>query len=241
MADLELEPSPPPRPPFQYSLRTLLLLFVVLGSSLGVFGAWGILVFAVAIGFAVYLHEAASLRPLGYLALLGMCLLCVVGLLLPGLQGVHSGYHPSCLNRMKQVVLAMHCYHGEYGCFPPAYIADKNGKPIHSWRVLVLPGLEDTPMYKCYNFGEPWDGPKNKTVSTISLREFACPIDRTSYALDRRRPTILPWSAQTPRGSATSRGSSRTSAMRLPIQSCLWKRPTPASLGLSQEISQWTR
>ncbi len=35
--------APPPTPPFQFSLRTLLLLFVVLGSSLAVFGAWEVI------------------------------------------------------------------------------------------------------------------------------------------------------------------------------------------------------
>ena len=46
MSELEPQPTPPPPgPPFQFSLRRLLLLFVVLGSSLAVFGAWGIVVF----------------------------------------------------------------------------------------------------------------------------------------------------------------------------------------------------
>jgi len=49
-------PAPPPSPPFQFSLRTLLLLFVVLGSSLAVFGAWGIAVFLLSIGLTVYAH-----------------------------------------------------------------------------------------------------------------------------------------------------------------------------------------
>ena len=59
----EPEPQPavqPPRPPFQFSLRTLLLLFVVLGSSLAVFGAWGIGVFVLVVGLAVYLHRIES-------------------------------------------------------------------------------------------------------------------------------------------------------------------------------------
>ena len=42
-----------PRPPFQFTLRTLLLLFVVLGSSLAVFGAWGIVVFGLVVGLAI--------------------------------------------------------------------------------------------------------------------------------------------------------------------------------------------
>jgi hypothetical protein len=52
LTEPETQPSPPPRPRFQFSLRTLLLLFVVLGSSLAVFGAWGIVVCGVAVGLA---------------------------------------------------------------------------------------------------------------------------------------------------------------------------------------------
>jgi len=51
MREPELQPVVPPElPPFQFSLRTLLLLFVVLGSSLAVFGAWGIVVLALTVG-----------------------------------------------------------------------------------------------------------------------------------------------------------------------------------------------
>ena len=65
MSEPEPQPTvPPPRPPFQFSLRTLLLLFVVLGSSLAVFGAWGIVVFGLVVGLAVYIHHAESLSSL---------------------------------------------------------------------------------------------------------------------------------------------------------------------------------
>ena len=50
------------RPPFQFRLRTLLLLFVVLASSLAVFGAWGIVVFGLVVVLAVYLNRAKSFR-----------------------------------------------------------------------------------------------------------------------------------------------------------------------------------
>ena len=58
MTDPEPHPTPlPPCPPFQFTLRTLLLLFVVLGSSLAVFGAWGLAVFGLVVGLAVYLRR----------------------------------------------------------------------------------------------------------------------------------------------------------------------------------------
>src|SRR3954454_16252831 len=44
-----------------------------------------------------------------------------------------------CSNHLKQIGLALQNYHDEYRSLPPAYIADAEGKPMHSWRVLILP------------------------------------------------------------------------------------------------------
>jgi hypothetical protein len=64
--------------------------------------------------------------------------------------------------------LAVANYHQTYGCFPPAYVADRDGKPMHSWRVLILPFLEQQEHYNAYNFAEPWNGPNNrKLVSRV--------------------------------------------------------------------------
>ena len=133
MNDPESQPTPPLRPPFQFSLRTLLLLFVVLASSLGVFGAWGIVVFVITLGFTLYLREAESLRPVVYLVLVALCLTCLIGLLWPAVQNARAaGRRAACLCKMKQVVLALQNYQQANGYFPPAYLANKNGKPVHS-------------------------------------------------------------------------------------------------------------
>jgi hypothetical protein len=70
--------------------------------------------------------------------------------------------------------------------FPPAYVADANGKPIHSWRVLLLPFLDRRDLYDQYRFDEPWDGPNNRQLAA-DLSILACPADdkrkdgQTSY------------------------------------------------------------
>ena len=61
--------------------------------------------------------------------------------------------------------MAVANYHETYGCFPPAYVADRDGKPMHSWRVLILPFLEQQELYNAYNFAEPWDGPSNRKLA----------------------------------------------------------------------------
>ncbi len=183
MTSLDPSPAPPPpSPPFQFSLRTLLLLFVVLGSSLGVFGAWGVVVFGLVVGLAICIHIATSFPSRAELVVIIIVLLFLIALLLPTVQsGRDSGHHSACCNHLKQIALALHAYHQANGCFPPAYVADKNGKPMHSWRVLILPFLEEAPLYKTYNFNEPWDGPNNKKLLASRPRVYACPSDSDAY------------------------------------------------------------
>jgi len=52
-----------------------------------------------------------------------------------------------------------------YGSLPPAFIAGRDGRPWHSWRVLLLPFLEQTELYNAYRFDEPWDGPNNAKLA----------------------------------------------------------------------------
>lgn len=59
--------------------------------------------------------------------------------------------------------MACHNYHDDYGVFPPAYVADEHGQPIHSWRVLILEFL-DNQVYDQYDFSESWDGPNNRKL-----------------------------------------------------------------------------
>lgn len=112
----------------------------------------------------------------------------------------------ACMNRLKQIGLALHNYHQRYGCFPPAYVADESGKPIHSWRVLILPFLEQGPLYEEYSFDEPWDGPNNSKLAKHSPYAWRCPADdedlkdealMTSYVVVVGPETVFPGSKPT--------------------------------------------
>ena len=80
MTSTEPQPAaPPPSPRFQFSLRTLLLLIVLLASSLGAFGAWGIANFALVVGLAIFFRRAKTIVPLAYAAAGMLCLMCLLG------------------------------------------------------------------------------------------------------------------------------------------------------------------
>jgi len=80
-----------------------------------------------------------------------------------------------CKNNMKQIGLALHNYHDTYRSFPPPYVADEDGRPMHSWRVLILPFMGYQDLYDQYNFDEPWDGPNNRMLWAHIPDEYVCP------------------------------------------------------------------
>lgn len=65
-------------------------------------------------------------------------------------------------NNLKQIAIAMHNYHDVNNAFPPAAVCDKKGKPQLSWRVLILPYIEQEALYKQFKLDEPWDSENNK-------------------------------------------------------------------------------
>ncbi|HEY2839575.1 MAG TPA: DUF1559 domain-containing protein [Pirellulales bacterium] len=84
----------------------------------------------------------------------------------------------SCSCHLKQLGLALHTYHEDYGCFPPAYIVDSQGRKMHSWRALLLPYVGGDHLK--YDMNEPWDGPNNRKLWDQMPSTYRCPSDDTS-------------------------------------------------------------
>ncbi|MHB8897333.1 MAG: DUF1559 family PulG-like putative transporter [Thermoguttaceae bacterium] len=102
----------------------------------------------------------------------------LVALLLPAVQAAReAARRTQCSNNLKQIALAMHNYHDTYKCFPSAVLTDAEGNPRRSWRVAVLPFLEQSPVYDRYDFGEPWDSPSNQALVGSRSSVYACPSD----------------------------------------------------------------
>lgn len=68
------------------------------------------------------------------------------------------------VNNLKQLALAMYNYESTNGKFPPAVLYGPDGKTPYSWRVALLPFLEQQSLYNRYKFDEPWDGPNNRKL-----------------------------------------------------------------------------
>jgi hypothetical protein len=85
-------------------------------------------------------------------------------------------------NILLQLGLAMHSYSAMHGHLPPAAIYDKDDKPLLSWRVLLLPYLEQNTLYKEFHLNEPWDSEHNKQLLTKMPKLFAGPDEKALAA-----------------------------------------------------------
>jgi hypothetical protein len=76
------------------------------------------------------------------------------------------------------VALALRNYHSAHGALPPAVLYSPEGKPLHSWRVLILPYLEYGDLYREFRLDEPWDSDHNIRLLDRMPREFSAPWTR---------------------------------------------------------------
>jgi len=65
---------------------------------------------------------------------------------------------------LKMILLAMHNYHDIHGRFPPAKVLGPDGKTYHSWRVAILPYVDQAELFSQYRLNEPWDSEHNKQL-----------------------------------------------------------------------------
>jgi hypothetical protein len=70
----------------------------------------------------------------------------------------------SSADKMKRILLAFHNYFDVHKTFPTTASRDKNGKPLLSWRVAILPFLEHQSLYNEFHLDEPWDSEHNKKL-----------------------------------------------------------------------------
>jgi len=89
----------------------------------------------------------------------------LVALLLPAVSSAReAARRTQSMNNLKQLALAMHNYHDVYRRFPARAIFDSEGRPLLSWRVQILPFIEEQDLYEQFHLDEPWDSEHNKAL-----------------------------------------------------------------------------
>ena len=100
------------------------------------------------------------------------------------------------MNNLKRIMLGMHNYHDTNKSFPPAFIS-KDGKPLLSWRVAILPFVDQKALYERFKLDEPWDSEHNKKLVVHMPEVYVSPASKlndghTVYLTPRGTGTAFP-------------------------------------------------
>ena len=97
-------------------------------------------------------------------------------MLLPAVQQVRgAARRTTSINNIRQLILSCHNFESAYQSLPAAYSKDEDGKPLLSWRVHLLPFLEEAELYEQFHLDEPWDSPHNKSLIEKMPEVFSNP------------------------------------------------------------------
>jgi len=105
-------------------------------------------------------------------------------------------------NNLKQIALAMHNYDSAYNLLPTQAILDRDGKPLLSWRVAILPFIEEDRLYREFRLNEPWDSDHNKKLIPRLPKVYQVPgkkfnaEGKTVYLVPVGQGTIFPQAAR---------------------------------------------
>lgn len=109
----------------------------------------------------------------------------LVGLLLPAVQQARdAARRTQCKNNMRQQGLSLFNYHDAFRLFPPGYLyrpgQSKENAAGFGWGAMILPFLDQTALYRQFNWDVAiWDV-ANANQRTASLATFKCPSDSVS-------------------------------------------------------------
>lgn len=111
----------------------------------------------------------------------------LVALLFPAVRNARPAFYRNhCTSNLRQIALALRAYADAHGALPPAYTVDADGKPLHSWRTLILPYLEERRLYEAIDLTKPWNDIANSEAAKATVIAYQCPAmpedgNSTSY------------------------------------------------------------
>jgi len=124
----------------------------------------------------------------------GCIVVALIVVSLAFLPRVGSGRAPKrerCTKNLKQIALALTNYESARHHFPAIGATDKDGQPMQSWRVAILPYLERNELYEKYDHKEPWNGPKNQAIAASMPDIYRCPTDSKASATGQETSYVM--------------------------------------------------
>jgi prepilin-type processing-associated H-X9-DG protein len=139
-------------------------------------------------------------------------------------------------NELKQIGLALNTYMTDNNGLPPAAITDPSGKRLLSWRVAILPYLEQDNLYKQFHLNEPWDSPHNRQLLSKMPKQFGGDSNgRTALRAFAGPGMAFEWNRKVAL-SEIADGASNTALIADASEGVEWTKPDELDFGGSAPI-----
>lgn len=141
----------------------------------------------------------------------------LTGLLLPAVQSAReAARRMQSSNNSKQLMLSIHNYESAYKRIPTRATKGPDGKPLLSWRVAILPYIEQAALYQKFHLDEPWDSEHNiklldQMPPTFKHPSYVGPDGHTVYLAPYFEDTV--WNLDKPKFANITDGTSNTIAL----------------------------
>ena len=131
----------------------------------------------------VFIQDDEALKPKAvgrwhvalWLAWTGLTVVVALVTAVPVADAIGASRREQCAARLKLLARALNEYHEAHGHFPAPVLAGRDGTPLLSWRVAILPQLGYGSLFERFHLDEPWDSPHNRALLEEMPAEFACP------------------------------------------------------------------
>jgi hypothetical protein len=148
------------------------------------------------------------------------------------------------LNNLRQIGIAMHTYNDVHKALPTAASYDKQGKPLLSWRVHILPYIESDKLYKEFHLDEPWDSEHNKKLIARMPRFYQSAnrklneAGKTRYLAPLGKETMFPGRQPISIPKDVPDGTSQTILIveALESQAVIWTNPDDLPIDLEKPL-----
>ncbi len=154
-------------------------------------------------------------------------------------QNIQRSAQGRDFENMKSIAVALNAYADRHGTYPPPVVFDLQGKPLYSWRVLILPFLGYDDLYKRFELKQPWDSVANSNLQRGMPAEFASPNSpdatsghETNYVLITGAGTLFP-----PSGPLSPKNIDKPTILLVETNNNIqWSAPGDIDIGRSFKV-----
>ncbi len=154
-------------------------------------------------------------------------------------QNIQRSAQGRDIENMKALATALNAYSDRYGTYPPPVVFDISGKPLYSWRVLILPFMGYDDLYKQFDLKQRWDSVSNSSLHRAMPAGFASPNSpdaissfETNYVLITGAGTLFP-----PSGPLSPKNIDKPTLLLVETKNSIqWCEPGDIDLGRSFRV-----